>query len=111
MNHPSGDRREAIASHTHFFPGAALRIDFTASKNSTFEPLGLIIRFTDGTVSEAELVVSEDVGEACDQSALIVNGYATRAGTVIPRKMWSVAAHSFEDGALSLRIGRDLGLE
>jgi hypothetical protein len=75
------------------------------------EPFGLTIAFSDGTLSQAELVLAED-GTAADRTAaVIVNAYATVAGTVIPEKTWTVAVHAIENGFLKLRIGRQIRVD
>lgn len=97
--------KTAVASHSHLFPGAVLRIESCGSKVETLsEPQALRIYFSDGSQSFAELVLAEDSTK--QEAALIIAGYTTVAGTSIPQKTWHVAGQSTEDGALSLRIGQ-----
>lgn len=75
------------------------------------EPFGLTIAFSDGTLSQAELVLAKDGPDADRAAAVIVNAYATVAGTVIPEKTWAVAVHAVENGFLKLRIGRQIRVD
>ena len=72
------------------------------------EPFGLTITFSDGAVSRAELVLIADGADIDGQAAVIVNAYATAAGTDIPEKTWSAAYDVIESGLLSLHIGRQI---
>ena len=72
------------------------------------EPFGLTIAFSDGTVSQAELVQMAGGTDIGGQAAVIVNAYATAAGTDIPEKTWIVVCHVIENGVLNLQIGRQI---
>jgi hypothetical protein len=90
------------------FPGARLQIAADGSSPMAFEPCSLTIVFSDGAVSPAELVVAAGGARANCEAALTVDRYTTRAGTIIPKKTWSVSHHALEDSALILHIGRQV---
>ena len=98
----------ASASHSHLFPGAILRIAVGGSGTIISKPISLTIAFSDGTVSQAELVLAQDGTDADRSAAMIVNAYSTMAGTVIPEKTWSVSDQAIDNGLLNLRIGRQI---
>lgn len=105
----SDDLGAAVASHTHLFPGAVLRIESGETEGkSAFKPRALRVSFSDGSQSRAELV---SVVGPDGEIALIVEGYTTAAGTTVPQKMWHIASKGTEGGALNLRIGPSLPFE
>jgi hypothetical protein len=100
----------AVASHSHLFPGAVLRIESGGSEAETLpQPRAMRIHFSDGSQSSAELVLAEDSTK--QEAALIVAAYTTVAGTSMPLKMWRVAGQDTESGVLSLRIGQSFPFE
>ena len=112
MTESAENFRAAMASHSHLFPGAVIRIAPAGSDEAVgFAPLGLTVVFADGTSSHAELVTGPDAAQAGDEAALIVSGYTTGAGAAIPQKMWIVAGRFIRHGALNLRLGRSLPVE
>lgn len=86
----------AEASHTHLFPGSVLLIRGAGAE--------LAITFPDGASTAAEIV--DDGGKP----ALVVEAYATSAGTVIPRKMWLLSAVEAEGAERRLKLGRSVPL-
>lgn len=75
----------AVASHSHLFPGAVLRIECPESEVDTVpQPRLLRISFSDGSQSSAELVLTEDSTK--QEAAIIIAPYTTVAGTSVPQK-------------------------
>jgi hypothetical protein len=97
-------RRRATASHSHLFAGAIVRLD--AGQWEPTNPLGLLIRFSDGTEAQAEMIVL--AAGPSFVAAMETGGYTTAAGTNIPAKVWGLAGYSVEHGVVALRIGRQL---
>ncbi|MET3904019.1 hypothetical protein [Paenarthrobacter sp. 4246] len=87
----------AEASHTHLFPGAVLLMEGAGPS--------LAVTFSDGASTSAEIV--DDGGKP----ALVVEAYATGAGTVIPRKLWPVSASETDGAGVRLKLGRPVVLE
>nr|WP_130796663.1 hypothetical protein [Streptomyces otsuchiensis] len=105
--HASGsdgdDTFPAICAHTHLFPGSRCRVrelpdpqGFAAAPR----PLGLDLRFSDGVVSEAELLVA-DSGDA----VLTVAARTTAAGTGIDGQTWIVRSFERSGDEVELTLG------
>jgi len=108
MTATSGDFPEAVASHSHLFPGAVLRVAPNGSlEDFVSKPSALIIVFSDGAKSHAEVIVAVNPS---GETALVVDGYTTTAGAVIPQKMWRVAGQAFDGERLTIRIGARMPL-
>jgi hypothetical protein len=90
------------------FPGARLQMAADGSTPLSFEPCSFTIVFSDGAESPAELVLAAGGASASGEAAVTVDKYTTRAGTTIPKKIWSVTHHAVEDTALILHIGRQV---
>ncbi|MET7640134.1 hypothetical protein [Streptomyces sp. NPDC005438] len=78
----------AFCAHTHLFPGCRCRVrdlpdpqDFASDPS----PVGLGLRFSDGVVAEAEILVAE-----AGDTVLAVPEYTTGAGTQLGERTWFV---------------------
>lgn len=94
----------ARCSHTHLFPGARVLVEGVpdpAAFAVAPHPLTLALRFTDGVLTEADLVTDGAAG-----TVLAVPAHTTDAGTAIPDHRWSVPYAAAEGDALRLTIGR-----
>jgi hypothetical protein len=112
MTRTGGDFPEAVASHSHLFPGAVLRVTPRGShEDLVSNPSALTIVFSDGAKSHAEVLVAvATTVNPGGETALIVDGYTTTAGAVIPQKMWRLAGQMFDGEQLTLRIGSRMPL-
>ncbi|MFI0241081.1 hypothetical protein [Streptomyces sp. NPDC016845] len=98
------DTFPAACAHTHLFAGARCRIEgltdpvgFAASP----APIGIDLRFSDGTTVAAELLLSER-----SDLALAVAAHTTAAGTRMGERLWGVREVRGCESAAELVIGR-----
>ncbi|WP_062213523.1 hypothetical protein [Streptomyces sp. NBRC 109706] len=81
-------RYSALCPHTHLFRGGRLRIrelPDPAGYAAAPRPLDLVLRMSDGTAVDAELLFS-----ATGDAMLAVTAHTTAAGTALPERNWSV---------------------
>ncbi|WP_059008177.1 hypothetical protein [Streptomyces specialis] len=96
-------RYAGVCGHTHLFRGARVRVKGVTDPGSYVAapaPMGLLVRFSDGTTADAEVVVSAD-----GAAALGVAAHTTRAGTRIPERVWTVREFTADDGDVEAVVG------
>ncbi|MFE2376823.1 hypothetical protein [Streptomyces sp. NPDC059398] len=102
---PAGaDTFLAVCGHTHLFPGARCRIQGLPDPGGFAAgpvPLDLVLRFSDGVTTEAELRTGDPAGPV-----LAVPAYTTGAGTIVGGRAWLVREFTGAGDAAELTIGR-----